>query len=321
MSKKLRLSLALLFALAVSAVILLNRQFIRDQYMVRTNELTPAAESLRQQIKLTNNSNFVYRASVPQVYDSTQFNQACRSAGQEHSIVLGCYTKQRIFIFNVTDERLNGVQQVTAAHELLHAEYDRMPSKEKARINQLLRTTAESITDERFKSTLAEYKRTEPDQIDNELHSIIGTEIAVIPSELEAHYRQYFTDRQAIVRYAESYAGTFNELSDQIKQYDSQLADLKGTKDSLEMTLNSQQNQIESERQRLNQLRSSGDVDSYNSAVPAYNELVRQYNNNIQEVRSIISQYNTLVAERNELATTQNDLSRQLDSSSYQTIN
>ena len=36
--------------------------------------------------------------------------------------VLGCYANREISIFNVTDQRLDGIREVTAAHEMLHAQ-------------------------------------------------------------------------------------------------------------------------------------------------------------------------------------------------------
>ena len=35
------------------------------------------------------------------------------------------------YIYNVNDERLNGLKEVTAAHEMLHAAYERLPESDK----------------------------------------------------------------------------------------------------------------------------------------------------------------------------------------------
>ena len=54
--------------------------------------------------------------------------------------MLGCYHSNQdgIFLYNVQDARLAGVQQVTAAHEMLHAAYDRLSTKDKNYVDGLL---------------------------------------------------------------------------------------------------------------------------------------------------------------------------------------
>lgn len=305
--------------LAMGGWVYLNRQYVKDQYVVYQNPLQSQTAALMPSLNLTNKGQFLYKASQPEVLDATKFNQACGGVHREHSVVLGCYTKQRFYIYNVTDQRLDGVQEVTAAHELLHAVYERLSPSEKNALNQQLRTAAAAIEDERFIATLDQYKKSEPNQVDNELHSILGTEIAILPASLEAHYQRYFKDRAKIVRYAQKYADTFNEIEAQIKTYDTKLAELKQEKDQKEASLASQQRVIENQRSRLNQLQSSEDIEAYNQLVPGFNQLVRTFNDDVATLKEIIETYNSIVAERNELAATQNDLLKGLDSS-YQTI-
>lgn len=303
----------------LAVVVFLNRQWLRDMYVAKTTPLSSSSQTLASDIKLTDYATFIYKASQPAVDQSEQFNEACKNVQREQSIVLGCYNANRIYIYDVTDQRLNGVKQVTAAHELLHAIYQRMPSNEKKQVNSLLETAAASITDKRFMQTLAEYRKTEPDQIDNELHSIIGTEIANISPALERHYRKYFLDRRKIVSYSTQYEATFTALTDQINKYDTQLASLKQQKDKLDKALASQQTFIESESKRLNALKANGDIAAYNGAVPSYNAAVRTYNDEVVNLRQIITDYNSIVEKRNNLATTQNDLVHQLNSN-YQPL-
>ncbi len=313
--KKRVLSVFGLALVALALVGVTQRQFIKDYYVVYTQDLDSQADVLAQNLALTSDGSFLYKASQPKIQSSEAFNQSCKSVSHEHSIVLGCYTRQRIFIYNVADTRLNGVKEVTAAHELLHAVYERMPQNEKNELNKTLTATAESIDDQRFNDTLEEYRRTEPGQLENELHSILGTEIAVLPAKLEDHYRKYFTNRSQIVSYAKQYEDSFTSLDSKIKQYDQQLTDLKNQKESLESSLNQSQSDIESERARLDQLKSSNQTEEYNAAVPSYNAKIQAYNNDIAALKQIINSYNQLVEARNALASTQNDLVKQLDSS------
>lgn len=295
------------------------RQEIRDHLVVATTDVSAEASQLKYRLELTDSADFIYEASLPEVQSATEFNQSCGGANREHSIVLGCYTKQRFYIFDIKDERLNGIKEVTAAHELLHALYERLTTREKEALNQQLQDTANSIDDERFQRTVAEYKSTEPEHVANELHSILATEIEVLPSNLEQHYQKYFKDRQKIVAYAKQYESTFTSLEDQIKEYDQQLSDLRQKKDSLELSLSEQQNEIEAEQNRLDNLRGTNSVSEYNSAVPKFNRSIQDYNESVADLKRIISDYNELVEKRNALATTQNNLVKQLDSN-YQPL-
>lgn len=292
-----------------------QRQFIKDYFIVQTKPLEAQSAQLEQSLDLTSDASFLYKASQPKIQSAEEFNQSCKSVTHEHSIVLGCYTVQKIFIYDFTDPRLDGVKEVTAAHELLHAAYERMSQSEKTELNNTLTATADSIDNQRFKDTLAEYKRTEPGQVENELHSILGTEIEILPAKLEEHYKKYFTNRARIVSYARQYEDSFTSLDSKIKEYDQELADIKQRKESLENSLSQQQSKIESERIRLDQLRSSNATEQYNAAVPSYNGLIQDYNADIGALKQIIESYNQLVEKRNSLAATQNDLVKQLDSS------
>lgn len=301
--------------LALVAFGLINRQQLRDRYIAQTATQQPAASELLPRLELTDKAEVIYRASRPQVQSSEAFNSSCKGALHTHSIVLGCYTRQQIFIYDVTDERLDGVKEVTATHELLHAVYERLSGSEKDSLNAQLRSAADSIRSERLQKLIDEYRSSGEAVLTNELHSILGTELAVLPSGLEEHYSKYFRDRQKIVQFAQQYEETFEAVTQQIDDYDQQLKQLKDEKATLESSLSNSQGAIEREQERLNQLQHSGQIEAYNRAVPGYNERIRAHNVSIAELKRLIEQYNTIVEQRNALASTQNDLVQQLDSS------
>lgn len=311
------ITLVIIFGSILGATIF--RQELRDKFIVATTDVSPEANALKSQLDLTNTADFIYQASLPEVQPATKFNQSCGGANREQSIVLGCYTNQRFYIFDVNDERLNGVKEVTAAHELLHAVYERMTKNEKTAIDKELQNTADTINDERFQKTVTEYKTTEPGHISNELHSILATEIEVLPSKLEKHYQKYFKDRQKIVRFAKAYESTFISLEEQIKDYDQELQNLRLQKEALEQSLKDQQASIEAEQKRLTALREANEASTYNAAVPAFNRSIQIYNEDVTRLKQLIAEYNELVEKRNALATTQNNLVQQLDSN-YQPL-
>jgi hypothetical protein len=246
---------------------------------------------------------------------NTAFRQAC--PGFEQTIVLGCYHSgynSSIYIYNVSDKRLDGVVEVTAAHEMLHSAYDRLGASDKQHINSLLSSFyANDLHDQRVLDTIDSYKKTEPNDVMNEMHSIFGTEITNLSGELETYYSRYFSDRSAVAAYADNYASEFSSRSDKIKSYEKDLAALKLAIDNQEDKLDSQLAQIQTERRRMNQLRASGQTAEYNGAVPGFNALVNDYNSGITELKDDIARYNQIVAAHNALAEELSGLYKSLD--------
>lgn len=293
------------------------RQEVKDQFIVNFGSQQDEANELSSRLDLTSNGTFLYKASQPKLLTAQEFNNSCRTVEKERTIVLGCYTGQKIFVYKVDEERLDGVEEVTAAHELLHAVYERMPQTEKQELNRQLILAADSITDPHFVELLDEYRKSEHAELENEIHSILGTEISVLPSNLEDHYSKYFNDRQRIVFFSNRYQDAFKQNELKIKEYDAKLTSLKSQIDStnnelsrLEITLSSQQNE-------LNRLRSS-DAQAYNAKVPEFNALVARYNMLVEKAKTLTRDYNEVVISRNAIAQDQTDLSKQLDSN-YQT--
>ena len=320
MLKKLSSVVGSMIILLIIGLLFSQRQYVKDFYIVHTSELQSRSKIVGEQIALTDEANFIFQASQPEIQPATQFNQSCRGVSKEYSIVLGCYTQQKLFVFEVSDTRLDGVIQVTVAHELLHAVYERLGQKEKNDIDTKLSAFAATVQDKRFNDTVEQYKKAEPDHVANELHSMVGTELADLPPEIENYYRRYFTNRVAVVTFAKQYENALEQFSSDIKAYDQELRSLEAQKDTLETSLKQQEQLVQSEDDRLSALRSSGDTQSYNRAVPGFNTSIQGFNSDVSRLKQIVATYNDLVEKRNAVATSQNDLVKKLDSS-YQPIN
>ncbi|HEX5395452.1 MAG TPA: hypothetical protein VFW52_03835 [Candidatus Saccharimonadales bacterium] len=314
----------LIGGLAVLAVIgllifgIFNMQAIEDWLRLRNYSPPPPIANLAKADTMTSKAAHVFYVTHPElINDSKSFRQSC--PGFEQTIVLGCYHSgysSSIYIYNVQDNRLDGVVEVTAAHEMLHAAYDRLGVKEKQHIDSLLIDYyANDLSDQRIQDTIESYKKSEPNEVLNEMHSIFGTEVNHLPKELETYYSRYFSDRSKVADYADNYAGEFSSRSQKIKDYERQLADLKTTIENRESQLDSQLAQIQAERQRMDQLRASNQSAEYNAAVPGFNKLVNDYNAGVEELKSDISRYNDLVAAHNALAEELSGLYQSLDTS------
>jgi hypothetical protein len=238
----------------------------------------------------------------PELDDKAAFNTNCKV--NEQTIVLGCYVENKgIYIYNVNDPRLNGVLEVTAAHEALHAAYDRLNSKDKQRIDNLLNQTYAGLKDERIQKTIESYKKNGAD-VTNELHSILGTEVRNLPAELETYYRRYFDNRLQIVAYSEKYESVFTQQKQRLNTIESELKQLKLQIDGLEAELTNERSALQRERPKVHT----------QSEADAFNARVENYNANVQELRKLINKYNNLIEEYNTLAIEQQSLYQSLDS-------
>ena len=266
---------------------------------VKLRGYTPPANvsALASEDSMTSFGTHIFYVNHPVIENSvTTFRQAC--AISEQTIVLGCYHSNQngIEVYNVTDSRLKGVQEVTAAHEMLHAAYDRLSSKDRKSIDaMLLDFYNNQLSDQRVKDTIALYKTTEPSDVVNEMHSVFGTEVSNLPAPLEAYYSKYFVRRSTITAFADNYEGEFTSRTTQMKADDAQLATMKAQIQDDEQSLSAQVAGLQADRSRIESSGSESDVASYNARVSSYNAGVRK-------LQAEIAAYNSLVEQRNAIA-------------------
>jgi hypothetical protein len=288
---------------------------ILDWY--KLSNYTPPADisTLADQDTMTASARHIFYVNHPDIEpDAKTFISKCPQA--EKTIVLGCYIsgESGIYIYGVKESRLSGVQQVTAAHEMLHGAYDRLSSKERNNIDSELQNYYDNnLHDQRIIDTINSYRSTEPNDLVNEMHSIFGTEIADLPQPLEQYYSQYFTNRSAVVAFANNYEDEFTTRENQVKADDEQLATMKQQITALEDDLKQQRSQIDSDRDRLDSLKSSGQIQQYNAGVASFNVEVDSYHDGVGILHSRIDAYNSLVAQRNSIAQELASLAKALD--------
>ncbi len=309
---------SVVFLLAWIAVLFLgvaNRNNILDWWKLRQYQAPAAISILATQDTMTDYGRKIFYVNQPVIDNKTAFAKACPNNGGEQTIVLGCYHggQSGIFLLKVDDPRLNGVVQVTAAHEMLHGAYERLSSADRKKVDaMLLDYYHNDLHDPRILKTIDSYKKSEPKDVVNEMHSIFGTEIVTLPKGLEQYYKRYFNNRAQIATYAEQYQSEFTGREALVTQYDAQLADLKTQIDASESFLRAKQGEINDRQNQLLARKNSGDTAGYNAGVPGYNALVNEYNTTVQGVRDLISQYNQLVEKRNAVALEEDQLVKSL---------
>lgn len=294
----------------------LKRQAIYDALRLRDYSPPNNIVQLANDTTMNNTSRRIFYVNHPAVENNATFTSKCGSEG-EQTIVLGCYLppQRGIHLYDVTDARLAGVEQVTAAHEMLHAAYDRLGPKDKKYVDQLIETAYAQVTDQRIRETIDAYKKNGADTT-NELHSILGTEVRNLPPELENYYKRYFTNRTKIVDYSDRYESVFTSRKNQVDMFDSQLAGLKKQIDTNQADLSQQNKDLTDERSRLDQLLASKQYQAYNEGVSAYNAKVQTYNSLVTSTKTLVNQYNEILDQRNAIALEQRQLFQAIDSRS-----
>lgn len=304
---------AVVLPVSVVAVTLTHYQTISDYIALRNYQPPARIAQIRDDLQLTKTGETLFYVHDPQIVSSDVFSTSCPV--REKTIVLGCYyTNTSIFIYDVQDSRaeLQGVEEVTAAHEMLHAAYDRLNENERKEVVALLEIEYSKLSDDsRVKQNIDEYGPQGDTVVQNELHSIIGTEIADISDELEEYYTRYFEDRQVVVTIAENYAEVFRDLERQIEEYDSELSVLAESIDEEESIIRDYQEELRNRAAELEMLEDN--PSQYNQRVGSYNAVVNVYNATVESYKLLINQYNDLVNKRNDISAEQRTLYDAID--------
>lgn len=181
---------------------------------------TPTTEALeiRDALELTNKGRRIFNATQLSVEDRESFNEHCQSYDEEISL-LGCYTDGKIYIYEITEPQLVTANKVTAAHELLHAAWERMGGGEQRRLLSLLEAVYQDNR-EWFDEELAAYSE---DERTEEIYTRAATKLVTVPEELERHYAGYFRNRGQIVAYYQQYEAPFVLLRTELEQLETQI--------------------------------------------------------------------------------------------------
>jgi len=283
----------------------------------RAQQYTPSSHisAIEQRVTLTSAGRRIFYATSPEVQDSGQFNGSCHSV-ERTTAILGCYYRDRIYLYNVQNSELDGALDVTAAHELLHAAYARLSTFEQHKVDGLVRAAYQKVKDEPTLKRLMEYyKQAEPGAEINELHSILGTTIANLDSELERYYARYFTNRASIVTLNQRYTQVFSELDQQATSLKAKISaeesSLKTETDAYQNELN----QLNSDIQSFNQRAASGDFSSqeFYAARNVLSGRVAALNRRQNQLNARISAYNTMIVEYNKLAVRAQQLNQSMN--------
>lgn len=312
---KLAIQIGLVVALwLLVGAVFMQRQNISDWWRLRGYEPPTEIVALAEATTMTDDARRLFYVYRPGLEQAATFNQNC-TTNNEFTIILGCYvSNQGIYVFKVDDERLAGVEEVTAAHEMLHAAYGRLSTDEREKIDVQLAAVYKSMDNDRLRTTIEQYRENDPSVVPNELHSILGTELSTLTPELESYYGRYFTNRQKIVAYAEVYEKAFSDRKAQIDAYEAELKSLQNQVESRKAALDGVSDQLAVDYEYLESQRSSISPSLFNSLANTYNGQVASYNREVKAISELIDTYNTIYQEYEKVVIERQDLYEAIDS-------
>jgi len=274
---------------------------------VRASSFHPNTDitGVDSRINLTTRGQQIFYATTPIIEDRDAFNTDCESV-ERTAAILGCYVRDRIYLYNIQGSELDGALEVTATHEMLHAAYARLNIFEQASVNKMINAEYAKIKDEPdIKQEMQYYAQAEPGEEINELHSIIGTTIKDLPADLEQYYARYFTNRAAIVAMNVKYTAVFDEVNQQALTLQDQITNEAAAIKQASTQYNADLTQLNSDIESFNERATGGGFTSQYSFTVAHqtlSERIQQMKDRQTTLNQQIDTYNADVAEYNKLA-------------------
>ena len=311
--------LGLIISLAIIGLVLflifgIDYSALSDILAAQGYEPTPEMAKLLEKDDLTSTGKRIFNASRPELQDAAEFNQNCYSSQESNSSVLGCYTKKRVYVYNITDSELDGIRETVLAHELLHAVWARLSSREKENLQDDLESVYKANKD----ALAAHMKTYSSDEYYDELHSVIGSQIpeSSLTSDLSKHYARYFNNRETIVGYFNKYNGKFEKLEQEASSLAGQIDEKRAEIEQRTAKYKADFNSLSTDIENFNNRAASGSFASQSEFQAERAELLNrqnQLNADYDALSNIIDETNALIERYNDNVTASNKL--------YDTIN
>lgn len=286
---------------------------------------------------MTREAQQIFYRQTPTIEPKQTFFNICQTSKKTNDtlIMFGCYFNNgksgKIAIQSVTDDRFQGVMEVTAAHEMLHAAYSRLSQSDRDQLTPQLKQAALRIKNNRWSGILEQYKQKDIALYVNELHSYLGTELDDLGNaELKQYYQRYFYDRQQVVRLAVQYQENMRKLDEKAKQLKAEIEVLEASVVQAKQTLKNGDIELESKQQNLDALRS--DLMSFKEQAEAsyrehkgspelvfqfeqkkldYNEKVQEFNGQVRQQKDRVAKFQKQFALYKQKVNAYNEIARE----------
>ena len=283
----------------IAVVIALNFSFLKDVFVGMGYRPSDEMAEIRDDLKLTGKGWVIFNASLPELKERQEFNQYCRES-ENTAAVLGCYRGDKIYVYNILNEELEGIRELTAAHELLHAVYSRMSVADKDKWGNLVHKVYSDNKDVMGE----EIELYDDSEKAEEMYVRAGTEVADLPLELEEHFGEIFENQDLIVSYYDSYIRVFREIENHLREIYAKIEKLGGEIEDATSRYEEGVAALNNDIAEFNNCAKTPNCFSSNAVfnrqrnalIGRQNGLVDLYNS----VNDLINQYNDLVAEYND---------------------
>ena len=271
---------------------------------------------IMDRLELTDRGLLVFKSTQPVLQNRDEFIESGCNDVHDTTSTLGCYDSTNIYIYNSENSELAGLEESTAAHELLHAIWSRLAFYDTARLEPLLDEVYNQNKD-KFADYMADYP---DDQHYTELHSVIGTELPAsqLPDELRAHYETFFANFDHIYSYYEQYDGVLAKINAEIDALEQEIEQQRAEITKREEYYETEANRLNEDIRRFNQ---NANTDGY---FTSQQEFDRQRNllisrqktlsNYYSETSALVDDINQKIEEYNAKAIHHNDLIQSINS-------
>jgi prefoldin subunit 5 len=287
-------------------------QWLQDQFTVLTQPSPESIQAIADATGMSDEGRLIFLASTPEVEQADEFNDDCAVESQG---TLGCYDGNDIYIYAVTDSRLKGTIEVTAAHEMLHAAYQRLSPDDRTRVDAMVAEAVDALPpDDPVFTDMAGYPK---DQWPDEWHSRLGSEFGDLPPALETYYARYFDDRGKVLALAKTSTALLRQLQEQLETLQSQADALSAEIDDRTSTYDAALAEYTADVDAFNQRADAGGFDSQSEFDAARRALVARQKALEKEQAALndkVAAYNDIVAQLTALDADYADLYHSLDS-------
>ncbi|SFA96650.1 hypothetical protein [Cellulomonas marina] len=195
----------------------------------------PSAEvaALADEAHLSTEGRELFVAARPELLDAATFvgrrsdgtgTDPGADPGAPSGVAVGCYQRgaqDSIVLYRPADERLRGSVVETAAHETLHAGWERLGDEERARLVPLLEAALAAVpAEDRLHAQLAGSVGDRPESRPTELFAYLGMQAwreGGLDPALEAAWGRFVEDRAALVGVHAAWRGALDATAAEIR--------------------------------------------------------------------------------------------------------
>jgi hypothetical protein len=166
----------------------------------------PEVVALADAAHLSDEGRQLFYGTRPEVLGAAAFAGRCADTAAAPLLAagsrVGCYFggADSIVVYQPADPRLLGSAVETAAHETLHAGWERLGVHERAGLTVLLEAAIATVpADDTVHEQIAGSVGAHPENRPTELFAYLGTQVAGLDPQLEAVYARFVADRPALV--------------------------------------------------------------------------------------------------------------------------